>query len=178
MQPDLEWRAIAGFPGYEVSSGGEVRSYYLPGHRILGEEPRILLPAIKRHGYQEVTLCDGHRHTSHRVHVLVLEAFRERRPSNKVARHLNGNRINNHLTNLVWGTHDDNERDKLKHGTLYRGSRHPRAKITESDVLKMKALRTQGMLLKDIGARFDVSPDCVSSIMHGRTWQHVQPGAT
>lgn len=51
-----------------------------------------------------------------RVHVLVLEAFDRPRPKGAVCRHLDGNPINNHLSNLAWGTHKENTEDRKRHG--------------------------------------------------------------
>jgi len=52
------------------------------------------------------------------VHTLVLTAFVGPRPPSLEARHLNGNPQDNRWPeNLAWGTHSENEKDKIKHGT-------------------------------------------------------------
>ena len=180
MQPEAEWLPVPGFSAYEVSTAGQVRSHYRYWHRgcRIVRRTRLLSPKVGKHGYQELTLCTEVRHHSRLVHLLVLEAFRGVRPSDMYARHLNGNRLDNRLENLVWGTHLQNEQDKKRHGTLLSGSLHPRAKIDEAKAREMHRLRRNRLTLKAIGERFGVSADCVGSIMHGRTWRHVHPDAT
>lgn len=103
------------FPGYEVSDSGRVRS--LKAWR--GQtNPRILATALNRGAYPQLQLvaADGSVHT-HRVHVLVAEAFIGPRPYGEVLRHLNGDPVDNRLSNLAYGTAADNARDSVRHGT-------------------------------------------------------------
>ena len=51
------------------------------------------------------------------VHVLVMAAFVGPRPEGAVTRHLDGNPLNNHLTNLAYGSQSENLRDAVAHGT-------------------------------------------------------------
>lgn len=101
-----EWRAT-GINGYEVSNHGRVRS--LPRKRTRGG---ILRPGISS-GYQMLSL--GGR--SRLVHRLVLVAFRGPCPEGLECAHLDGNRFNNALANLVWVTKTENEAHKRLHGT-------------------------------------------------------------
>lgn len=54
-----------------------------------------------------------------RVHKLVLETFVGPPPSNKpIVRHLNGDRGDNELGNLKYGTLKENTQDAIRHGTF------------------------------------------------------------
>jgi len=72
------WKPISGFPGYEVSDQGDVRSFKKrSGNKwIVADDPqRILKPSANRHGYRGAGLChDGKLHYV-RVADLVMEAF-------------------------------------------------------------------------------------------------------
>ncbi|MGH3845534.1 MAG: HNH endonuclease [Pseudonocardiaceae bacterium] len=57
------------------------------------------------------------------VHHLVLTAFVEPRPPGKEGRHLDRNPGNNHLSNLRWSTHSENQLDQIRHGTHYERNR-------------------------------------------------------
>ena len=106
----LTWRPIEGWPGYEVSDAGQVRS------NKRGCEWRILTPHVAR-GYEQVRLCDGERSATKRVHLLVAEAFLGPKPLDLETRHMDGDRRNNAASNLRYGTRSQNRRDRIEHGT-------------------------------------------------------------
>lgn len=122
------WKPVPGWEKlYEVSSLGRVRS--LPRlitnslgveHRVRG---RIRRQSSNGHGYQTVSLCAGGKEYRKYVHRLVLEAFVGDCPEGMETRHLNGNRKDNRLENLQWGTVVENHHDKLQHGTDHYASR-------------------------------------------------------
>lgn len=172
--PGEEWRPIAGYEGfYEVSDLGRVRSM-----------PRIVVSSSGRHnrmggfvlnawvggpGYPMV----GLRQRSHLVHRLVLEAFIGPCPPGQMCRHLNGNRQDARLVNLCWGTQLENEGDKLVHGTRTQGEKHGGAKLTDEAVREIRRLRAEGMLMKDIAAKFGVAHSIVSRVVSRKIWSHV-----
>lgn len=70
---------------------------------------------------------------------------------------------------LRWALHVDNEADKLRHGTLARGEKNGRHKLTERDVQQIRML--SGMLSqRNIALRFGISQTTVSDIVTGRKW--------
>jgi len=95
-------------------------------------------------------------------------------------RHLDGNAANNVPGNLAWGTHVENEADKVRHGTRYgvtgvRGEKHHNASITEDTVREIYRLRGTDTATK-IASRFGVSRDVVGKIHLGKTWRCVTGG--
>ena len=108
------WRRVPGWPAYKVSSRGRVKS--VPRRLANGRDHGggELTQTPDPDGYLYVTLHAGPR--TRRVHaaVLVLEAFAGPCPPGHEALHgLKGREVN-WLVNLRWGTHRENERDKLK----------------------------------------------------------------
>lgn len=100
------WAPVADFPGYEVSNDGRVRSRGVV----------ILKPWLNRRGYLVVKLARDQRKHSRTVHRLVLAAFVG--PGDGLdACHGNGDRTDNRLANLRYGTRSDNIRDQVEHGT-------------------------------------------------------------
>lgn len=75
------------------------------------------------------------------------------------------------------GTHDDNMRDMAKKGraaaTSLPEEKNPAAKLKRRDVQKMRALRRQGWLLKELAARFSVSVGHVGHITQRDNWRNV-----
>jgi hypothetical protein len=92
-------------------------------------------------------------------------------------RHLDGNRLNNHLSNLCWGTHQENIDDQIRHGTRSKvrakGSLHGNAKLSEADIPVIRARLAAGETRRAIAKDFRVSSTTINFIAWGRTWTHV-----
>jgi hypothetical protein len=88
---------------------------------------------------------------------MVAEAFIGPRPFPEAQIcHWDGNRTNNHYSNLRWGTAKDNKNDSKRHGTLARGERQGLSKLTANEVLEMRRLRRmKGMTSKLLAIFFD-----------------------
>lgn len=115
------WRPVAGYEGlYEVSDFGRVRS--LPRATTAG---RVLKPRVQpSRGYRCVFLSRDGRITTKQVHRLVLESFVGPCPADQECRHLDGDKLNNLATNLVWGTRSQQRLDDVRNG------RHAEARKT------------------------------------------------
>src|SRR4051812_40020523 len=107
------WVRIPGFPDYEVSNDGQVRSWKTwrgaPG-------PRILKPVRVRDDRPSVVLYGDGRHARREVHRLVMLAFVGPRPAGMDIRHLDGDVQNNSIGNLAYGTRSENLLDAVRHG--------------------------------------------------------------
>jgi hypothetical protein len=126
------------------------------------------------HGYQQIKLG---RSRQTKVHILVLEAFVGPRPDGMVCRHLDGNPQNNRLSNLRWGTPEENYADRRLHGTHNTGSRNGRAKIDESDVIAIRQRLAAGHKQAAIAQDFGISLGIVAHISAGRTWKSALVGS-
>lgn len=166
------WRAIPGHPGYEASDLGRIRSYRnRQGHPAA--KPRVLSPG-KVQGYRQIKLG---RSRQTKVHILVLETFVGPRPDGLLCRHLDGNGMNNRLSNLRWGTAEENYADRHLHGTHNTGSRNGRAKVDENGALAIRKRLAAGEKQYVVAAEFGVSRGIVANISAGRTWKSVLVGS-
>jgi hypothetical protein len=68
---------------------------------------------------------------------------------------------------LRWATPTENHADKVEHGTTNRGERQGRHKLTETDVLEIRASHEPQSVL---AARYGVDPSTISNVQTGRTW--------
>lgn len=159
------WAPIPGWPGYEVSDLGHVRSWR---HGANGRE---LGQFSDRDGYARVNLCVRSRRIQAPVHRLVLLAFVGEPPDGRNdVRHLDGNPRNNQLANLAWGSQSENEEDKRRHGTALLGVRHFAAKLDDDAVRVIRSSDESGVAL---ALRFGVSRATITSVRCGKTWRHV-----
>lgn len=118
------WKPVAGYDGlYEVSNAGKVRSLDRP--KVLGlgrgqgafQKGRQLKPCFVRGGYLAVSLSKKGVVRTKLVHHIVLEAFVGPRENGQETRHLNGDRSDNRLVNLKWGSRSENTQDQVRLGT-------------------------------------------------------------
>lgn len=144
------WRAILGWPGYEVSECGEVRD--VRGRKL----PKLLKQASVK-GYRLVRLVarDG-RSQRKMVHRLVAIAFigEPADPTFEVA-HLDGNGENNTVQNLKWCSHRDNIAMKVDHGTIQSGDRHY-ASVKDEIVAELVAKHVAGMSPQDLSREYSI----------------------
>lgn len=116
------WKDIPGYEGhYQVSDSGFVRSVDREVPTSDGKIKR-LRGVLLRHGqtqqgYRIVNLSLEGNTKMHTVHSLVMLAFVGPRPFDREICHGPGGIGDNAITNLRYGTHIENERDKLRDGT-------------------------------------------------------------
>ena len=166
------WVAIEGFNGlYEVSSEGRVRSLF-DNRRNARIFPKILKPGLV-HGYhQYVLMKHGKRHNL-KAHAAVLRAFVGPRPEHMEARHLNGCRTDNRVSNLLWGTQKENALDRVQHGSC-AGERNARAKLTEQAVAAIRLrYAASDVTHKQLAAEYGVARCVISFAIARTTWPKV-----
>lgn len=109
------WRPIPGYPDYEASDRGRIRSYRPWRGKPV---PRILKTMADSRGYPAVypTRADGKRRLRP-IHLLMMLAFDPPRPEGAEVRHLNDIKTDNRWPeNLAWGTHQENAEDMVRNG--------------------------------------------------------------
>ena len=167
--PGVEYRDVAGFPGYKVGSDGSVwsRNWHHGTWRRLAGGP------IKG-GYITVVLSRGKIRRTRMIHHLVLEAFIGPRPQGKEACHdPDPSPNNNNLSNLRWDTRQANSDDKVRLGRQAKGEGNGFSELTESVVLEMRQLAESGLSNTEIASRFGCNYRTVSVVVTGESWKHV-----
>lgn len=165
------WKPLPGYEGsYEVSDQGRVRSM---DRFCLGRDGRnelhkgkVLKPwAQKRGRYLAVSIRDGATSKKRTVHSLVAEAFLGPRPAGMDVMHLDGNRANNTLENLKYGTRKENLNQTYEYG-----GRQASGKLTKEDALDIKRRLRAGEHPIDLAKEFGVNHAAVYHIRNGTTF--------
>ena len=162
------WSEIAGWPGYEIGRNGQLRSWLKsPNEKTPPDRPRLLKGGVDKDGYRRAVLCNGKTRKSLKIHHLVLDTFMGKRPAGTEARHKNGDKTDNRLSNLEWSNHHENILDKIKHGTIARGERHGTSVLKKEQVKKIFLSRNSR---SSLAKRYGVHKSSIDAIKTGRYW--------
>lgn len=139
---------------------------------------RRLPERVRNDGYVVVDGKKGGKWAPRTVHRLVAAAF-IRKPEGpwEVTRHLDNDRRNNSASNLRLGSPAQNSADAVQAGRIRKGTGHPNARLTESDVASIRAAIAMKVPYKVIGEHFGVTPSTVCDIHRGRTWRRESTAA-
>ena len=176
-QSTVVYKDIPGFPGYRIGNDGSVWSCRPKN----GQGPFVSWRRIKpqmNKGYLRVAFKnDRGGNTWKIVHRLLLEIFigHPPRPEMNQACHIDGNRLNNSLDNLRWGSIHDNQADKVRHGRVSRGATHGMSKLTDADATRILILVAGGRTKKSVADEYGISRVTVGDIVSRRTWRHLTP---
>ena len=171
----VEYRHIPGFSGLLVSALGYVVTTRKWKAGIYGW-PRFKSLFPDSDGYLRFPAKGiGKNGRYGLVHVAVLEAWVGPRPPGCEVRHLDGNRQNNCLANLCWGTHTENQNDRRRHLTS-AGEKNHRHKMTTELVLRLRAEYLHKSLSVIEHEHPEFSRFAIWAALSGYTWRHL-PGA-
>lgn len=172
------WKDVVGYEGlYQISDCGDIKSL----HKTRGTYGRILkIRKRGEDGYLGVVLCRDGERKDFLIHRLVLLAFNGPCPIGMETRHINGNGTDNRINNLSWGTHSENMKDQVRHGTyIYaRGSQSTRAILNEENIGQIRELLISGRdghfgkkySQLTIAKMFNVSEQTICAIKKRRRW--------
>jgi HNH endonuclease len=164
----------SGFPCYEISTLGRVRRI-VPGRLVeAGYMKRV---GKNPNGYFQVSLSNpGERSKVRCIHFLMCTTFHGPKPTPKhhVA-HYDGNKLNNHPSNLRWATAKENHADTIRLGAKRcpQGEESALHKLTAADVLEIKQAVRDGARNCDLARTYGVIPATISAIRCGKSWKHL-----
>ena len=126
----------------------------------------------------EVALHIGDKQVSRYVHRLVCAAFYGKIPAKMVVNHLDGDKSNNKLNNLEVTTQSENNKHSfatgLKKPTALKGSRNPKAIVTEEDVMQMRIMYANDRRIRPVADKYpQIKPSTIEQIVRYRTWKHI-----
>lgn len=171
----MKWVDVPGWEGlYEVSDTGVIRSKdrHVPtrGGALALRKGRVLRLVEKNNGYLCVTLANGALRPQLSVHKIVARAFLGECPLGLHVLHYDGNKRNNAVKNLRYGTPAENHFDTERHGRRRRGAAHPLATLNEDSV---RLIRSSQESCRNLAAQFGVTPAHISHVKRRRVWRHM-----
>jgi hypothetical protein len=164
MHSTETWRPVVGHETtHEVSDHGRLRRFAYTDRLKHFRPERITQGTLTKSGYWQTQI----NNKSVMLHTLVLAAFVGPRPINMECCHGPKGSSVNHISNLRYDTHAENNRDRARHRTLPLGEAHHGSKLTEKQVLAAYAdPRSPTVLARELG----VSNCAIADIKKGRSW--------
>lgn len=121
------WKDIPGWDGcYQASDHGRVKSLsrFVQDKGILRRVPeRILAFGSNGRGHLTVNLWKENRPSKYYVHELVALIFIGPRPEGLHVLHYDDDKLNNHVSNLRYGTQSDNQNDRVRNGNHHNANK-------------------------------------------------------
>lgn len=169
-RPGEIWKEIRNTGGrYAVSNNGRVASFR--NQRGWRRFPLILTQLSHHQGYKRVKL-GGQRPIM--VHRLVAEAFIPLDKTRLYVNHIDGDKANNHYSNLEWTNYSENQKHAYRVGLRQsrKGAQHHEAILNELQVINIRHCQgsASNRTLADL---YGVPLQVIYRIMRRETWKHV-----
>jgi hypothetical protein len=89
--------------------------------------------------------------------------------------HIDGNKTNNHISNLEWCTASHNQKHAIEIGLRNdMGEKNKNSKLTEQQVLEIRELYSSGNYYQtELSRKFNVSQRLICKIINRKTWTHI-----
>lgn len=159
------WQYVDGFDEqYMVSDFGRVLNL---------KSNAILKQSTNDKGYKVVSLLKGKKYKQKRVHRIVAKAFigeTDKKDANQI-NHKDGNKSNNHVSNLEWCTPKENINHAIQTG-LWNYEKGEN-KLNEEKVKEIRHLHSEGMTYEKIAQKFNIQKSTARRAGNGTTWAWV-----
>jgi len=183
------WQDIIGYEdSYQISNKGLVRSkdrYRLKRWNKCGTLEKIpykskLLKGQISHGYRIISLSQNGHKKQHYVHRLVAGAFIVNNSNKREINHIDGNKLNNELSNLEWVSSKENKAHCRKNHLqrIAKGNDYSNAKLNDMIIKDILLLyRLDKISQRKIALKYNVCQQLISDIVNRKSWKHIpEPG--
>lgn len=161
--PGEIWKPVSDYDKYEVSNFGRIKSFNW-------NKIKILKPFINGKGYLCIRLYkEKNQSQDFRVHRLVAELFIPNPENKPQINHIDGCKLNNHVSNLEWATQSENMRHAIVNGLKIapQGEESKRAKLTNEQARYIRE-NPDSLNTVELAKMFNVVPATISNIQQGR----------
>lgn len=133
----------------------------------------LLKPHKNKFGYLQITLnVNPKLHV--KIHRIVAEVYLGF--SNLEVNHIDGNKLNNHYTNLEWCTRSENVKHAYDNNLIIRekGEDSAKSKLTETEVLSIRAeYGISNITYVKLASKYNVSIATIKKVIKKETWKHI-----
>jgi len=158
---------------YKIDCCGNIwslRREKIVNNRLYAWAGKAIQSFIDENGYRYVNLSNGKKARKTAIHTLVLNSFQRPALKGEVCRHLDGNKINNSIWNLCWGTYKENYEDSRRHKTNQEGNRSVLRKLSEEQAKEIFKRKENSFVL---AKEYNVAPSTIRAVKIKQNWKFV-----
>lgn len=148
------WSDIIGFPEYQISDLGRVKSLKKRTANVMAATPNT-------NGHLYVKLRANGRYHKQYVHRLVATAYIQNPNNFPVVNHIDANPQNNAVSNLEWCTQKSNMLHASECGLMFK-------KLTREDAT---VIRASSLSVHELASRYHVSVTAINHVLNGKNFQ-------
>jgi hypothetical protein len=142
---------------YLVYKSGEIFSIY---------QNRFLIKHLSNNGYHRVQMGNSKKS----IHRLVASCWIPNPDNKPEVNHKDGNKLNNHASNLEWVTRSENAIHGFVNGLIPLRNKR---KYLADEVPMIRTDRESGMRIKDIAKKYNIGLSTVHNIVYRKKYFHV-----
>lgn len=170
--PNERWQAIEGTNNrYFISTFGRLLTVAWKGT----DQTRLMKPALDARGYLRTMIIQHGRTGTVKLHRLVALAYLPNPLDLAQVNHKNGQKDDNRLENLEWMDGKQNVQHAFaRTGRTMEGTKAPNAKLTEAQVLEIRAKYVPRLYSAPrLAKEYLISVPAVKAILQRRHWKHI-----
>lgn len=162
------WKVLEKYSNYSISENGDLKN---------NKTNKILKSTIHKNGYKHLSIKPLGRSgkcISLKLHREVAKYFVPNLDNKPQVNHIDGDKLNNHYTNLEWVTNQENAQHAANIDLLviHKGQANILSKLKDVDIL---FIRNNYDLYgpRKLGRMFGVSHVTIININKRKTWNHI-----
>lgn len=165
---NIIWKAVPEFEGlYEANQLGQIKSLPKRGFNV----EKILKPQKNlTTGYLYFFFKKNNKVKSINIHRIIAKLFISNPENKPCVNHRNGNKTDNHYSNLEWCTYSENTLHSYENQLQVKlfGDDCYNVKIADKDINEIFNFIKNGKSIKEIAKQYNVHPSTISKIKHGK----------
>jgi hypothetical protein len=158
------WKDIEEYQGYyKITSSGLVMSI----HTYNRMKPHIIRQTLGKRGYMVVSLSIKQHRKTIPVHRLVARTFINNPNGYPIVNHIDGNKLNNDMSNLEWCSYKYNAEHAMKMGLIKEYDHSKAPKLTKELAIEIFDLPGTHRSIAD---KYNIGISTVTHIKRGSRW--------